>query len=54
MLNITPVFTKGDRNNETDYRLLKILSKVSKVYERCIYKFSAKFLNKIVFKNNMV
>ena len=36
--NITPVFKKGNRNSETNYRLVSILPNLSKIYERCLYK----------------
>ena len=48
--NITPVFKKGDRNTETNYRSVSILPKVSKIYERCLYKQMSKFFDKILSK----
>ena len=48
--NITPVFKKGDRNSETNYRSVSILPNVSKIYERCLYKQMSKFFDKILSK----
>ena len=48
--NITPVFKKGDRNSEANYRTVSILPNMSKILERCIfcqlYSFMSKFLSK--------
>ena len=48
--NITPVFKKGHRNSETNYRPVSILPNLSKIYERCLYKQLSKFFNKILSK----
>ena len=48
--NITPVFKKGDRKSETNYRPASILPNVSKIYERCLYKLMSKFFDKILSK----
>ena len=48
--NITPVFKKGDRNSEDNYRPVNILPNVSKIYERCLYKQMSKFFDKISSK----
>ena len=45
-VNITAAFKKGDRNSETNYRLVIILLNISKIYERCLYKQMSKFLIK--------
>ena len=46
--NITPVFKKGDRNSETNYRPVSILPNLSQIYERCLYKQLSKFFDKIL------
>ena len=48
--NITPVFKKGDRNSETNYRPVSILPNVSKIYEGCLYKETSKLFDKILSK----
>ena len=48
--NITPVFKKGDRNSETNYRPVSILPNVSNIYEGCLYKKVSKFFDKILSK----
>ena len=48
--NKTPVFKKGDRNSETNYRPVRILLNISKIYERCLYKQMSKFFDKILSK----
>ena len=35
--NVSPVFKKGVRNCETNYRPASILPNISKIYERCVY-----------------
>ena len=35
--NITPVHKKDCKNIESNYRPVNILSKISKIYERCLY-----------------
>ena len=35
---ITPAFKKDDTNDKSSYRLVNILSILSKVYEKCFYK----------------
>ena len=48
--NITPVFKKGDRNSEINYRPVSILPNVSTIYERCLYKQMSKAFDKILSK----
>ena len=48
--NITPVFKKGHRNSEINYRPVSILPNLSKIYERCLYKQLPKFFDKILSK----
>ena len=37
-VNVTPVFKRGDRNSEINYRPVSILPNLSNIYERCLYK----------------
>ena len=52
--NITPVFKKGDRNSETNYRPVRILLNISKIYERCLYKQMSKFFDKTLSSTSAV
>ena len=46
---ITPVFKKGSRNSEDNYRPVSILPNVSKILEKPFFKQMSDFFNKIVF-----
>ena len=47
--DITPVFKKGSRNSEDNYRPVSILPNVSKILEKPFFKQMSDFFNKIVF-----
>ena len=34
---VTPVYKKKSKNSKDNYRLVSMLSNISKIYERCIY-----------------
>ena len=36
--DITPAFKKGDKHDKSNYRPVSILTILSKVYEKCLYK----------------
>ena len=38
LANITPVFKKGGRNSKENYRPISILSNISKIFERCLFR----------------
>ena len=46
--NITPVFKKNDRTDKSNYRPVSILSNLSKVFERCIYKQLSVYFDRIL------
>ena len=46
--NVSPVFKKGARNCETNYRPVSILPNISKIYERCIFKQMSIFFDEIL------
>ena len=46
--NVSPVFKKGSRTCETNYRPVGILLNISKIYERCMYKQMSIFLDEIL------
>ena len=46
--NVSPVFKKGSRTCETNYRPVSILSNISKIYERCMYKQMSIFFDEIL------
>ena len=37
LADVTPVYKKNSKNPKNNYRLVSILSNISKIYERCIY-----------------
>ena len=47
--DITPVFKKGSRNSEDNYRPVSILPNVSKILEKPFFKQMSDFFNKNVF-----
>ena len=46
--NVSPVFKKGSRTCETNYRPVSILPNISKIYERCMYKQMSIFFDEIL------
>ena len=52
MANITPIFKKDDPLDKSNYRPVKILPLISKVFERLIYnqlsEYTESFLNHIL------
>ena len=47
---ITPVFKKGDRDSKTNYRPVSILSNISKIFERCIFRQLSNFMDQFSSK----
>ena len=43
--NITPVFEKGDRHSKDNYRPVSILSNVSKIFERWMFRQINEYMN---------
>ena len=48
--NVSPVFKKGPRNCETNYRPVSILPNISKTYQRCIYRQMSNFFDETLSK----
>ena len=48
MADITPAFKKGDRHDKSNYRPVSILPILSKVYEKCLYKQVANYMETIL------
>ena len=48
--NITPVFTKNDRTDKSNYWPASILPNLSKVFEGCIYKQPLAYFDGILSK----
>ena len=46
--NVSPVFKKGSKNCETNYRPVSILPNTSKIYERLVYKQMSIFFDEIL------
>ena len=46
--DITPAFKKGDRHDKSNYRPVSILPILSKVYEKCLYKQVANYMETIL------
>ena len=42
--NITPVFKRGDRNSKYNYKPVRILPNMFKIFERCIFRQSYSFM----------
>ena len=51
LVNMTPVFKKGDKNSEENYRPVSILSNVSNIFERFV-KFPDLWIP--IYQNNNV
>ena len=47
---ITPVFKKGDRNSKDNYRPVSILSNISRIFERCIFRQLSNFMDQFLSK----
>ena len=45
LANITPVFKKGGRNSKENYRPVSILSNISKIFERCMFRQISNFMD---------
>ena len=45
---ITPVYKKDSKNRESNYRLVSILSNISKIYEKCIFSQIPNYFEKIL------
>ena len=50
LANISPVFKKGDRNFKENYRLVSILSNISKIFEWCIFCQISSFMDSYLSK----
>ena len=50
LVDVTTVFKKEDQTNKKKYRPIKIVSNLSKVFERCLYNQLSVFSDKIVSK----
>ena len=43
-MNITPVFKKGEKESENNYRSVSILSNVLKVFEKCTFRHISDYM----------
>ena len=50
LANITPVFKKGNRNSKESYKLVTILSNISIIFERCMFRQLSSFMDFHVLK----
>ena len=50
LADVTPVYKKKSKNSKDNYRLVSILSNISKIYERCIYDQIQFFFDSVLFK----
>ena len=48
--DVTPVFKKGERTSASNYRPISILSNLSKVFERLLYKQISKYFERFLSK----
>ena len=53
LANISPVFKKGDRNSKENYRPVSILSNISKILERCMFRQISSFIDSYLSSNNV-
>ena len=53
LANITPAFKKGDRNSKENYRPVSILSNISKILERCMFRQISSFIDSYLSSNNV-
>ena len=49
--NITPVFKKGSRLAKENYRPVSILSNISKIFEKCMYKQMYAYIDNFLSEN---
>ena len=50
LADITPVYKKGNREVKENFRPVSILSNLSKVFEKCLYKQISPYFDKITSK----
>ena len=50
LANVTPVYKEGNRSEKGNYQSFSILSNISKVFERCVYKQMSQFFEGILSK----
>ena len=50
LANVIPVFKKGDKNAKENYRPVSILSNISKIFERCIFRQISDFMDTFLSK----
>ena len=50
LANITPVYKKDLKNSKENYRPVSILSNISKIYERCLFKPISNYFENIFSK----
>ena len=48
--DITLLFKKGDRNLKDNFRPVSVLSSISKIFERCMFKQISKFMEPLLSK----
>ena len=47
---LTPVFIKGNRNSKDNCRPVSILPNLSKIFERCIFRYISNFMDQLLLK----
>ena len=50
LAHTTPAFKKGSKNSKKHYRPISILSNISKIYKRCMYKQMSDYLGNFFSK----
>ena len=50
LASISPAFKKGDRNSKKNCRPVSILSNISKIFERCMFRQSSSFMDSYLSK----
>ncbi|XP_057290348.1 uncharacterized protein LOC130613047 [Hydractinia symbiolongicarpus] len=48
--DVTPLFKEKDRSNKSNYRPISILSNLSKIFERCLYRQIEDYFNRYLSK----
>ena len=48
--SVTPVFKQGDRDSNDNYRPVRILPNISKIFERCIFRQLCNFMDQLFVK----